>query len=157
MNLRESIIRSREKGVAPVIAEIKRVIPKLAADVGRGKDFRDAGLLAKAYAEGGASGISLVTEKRYFGGEPEEDLGAVLEATALPVLVKDFIVDRAKVDFYASLVERIDPAFLQRVTLLLISHMVGAGCRVWYLTWKGGGCPRRWKPEVRKTYASCDL
>lgn len=127
MNLKESIVRSQEKGVAPVIAEIKRVIPKLSADEGRGKDLRDAGFLARAYAEGGASGISLVTEKRYFGGQPEEDLAAVLQATALPVLVKDFIMDRAKVDFYASLVEQVDPAFLHRVTLLLISHMVGDG------------------------------
>lgn len=125
MTLVESIIQARQKGVVPVIAEIKRVIPKLAAERGRGRDERDAAYLARCYQEGGAAGISLVTEKKHFGGQPEEDVPAVLRATFLPLLIKDFILDRARVDFYADLVASVDPGFIRRVTLLLIAHKLG--------------------------------
>lgn len=125
MTLIDSIIQAGQRGVVPVIAEIKRVIPKLAAELGRGRDERDAAHLARCYQEGGAAGISLVTEKKHFGGQPEEDVPAVLQATFLPLLIKDFILDRARVDFYAALVASVDPAFIRRVTLLLIAHMLG--------------------------------
>lgn len=123
MNMTESIIASRQRGDVPVIAEIKRVIPKLAARLGR--DDRDAALLTRCYEEGGAAGISLVTETVHFGGQPEKDIPAVLRSTSLPLLIKDFIVDQANVDFYHSLVSAEDPAYPERVTLLLIAHIVG--------------------------------
>lgn len=125
MTLIESVIRARQRGVVPVIAEIKRVIPKLAAELGRGRDERDAAFLARCYQQGGAAGISLVTEQKHFGGQPEEDVPAVLQATFLPLLIKDFIFNRARVDFYAALVASVDPALLRRVTLLLIAHLLG--------------------------------
>lgn len=121
MNLVEAIAQARRRGVAPVIAEIKRLIPKLAEE-GRGRDDRDAALLAGWYEEGGAAGISLVTERRHFGGQPEADVPAVLRATSLPLLIKDFILDQAGVDYYAALVAAVCPAFLSRVALLLIAH-----------------------------------
>lgn len=120
MNLLESIRKTSRGGNIPVIAEIKRVIPKLAAQ--RGRDDRDAAWLTKCYEKGGASGISLVTETVHFGGQPEKDIPAVLTTTALPLLIKDFIVDQAGVDYYRSLVAAVDPAALRRVTLLLIAH-----------------------------------
>lgn len=125
MNLPEAIRLAKQRGVAPVIAEIKRRIPKLAAEAGRGRDDRDAAYLARCYEQGGAAGISLVTERQFFGGRPEEDVPAVLRATPLPLLVKDFIRDYADVDYYARLVASVDRAFLRRVTLLLIAHLVG--------------------------------
>lgn len=125
MNLPEAIHLARQRGLAPVIAEIKRVIPKLAAETGRKRDERDAALLARCYEQGGAAGISLVTERQYFGGRPEEDVPAVLQATPLPLLIKDFIRDYTDIDYYAGLVASVDPAFLRRVTLLLIAHLVG--------------------------------
>lgn len=125
MNLPQAIHLARQKGVAPVIAEIKRVIPKLAAETGRKRDERDAAFLARCYEQGGAAGISLVAERQHFGGRPEEDLPAVLQATPLPLLIKDFIRDYADVDYYARLVASVDHAFLRRVTLLLIAHVVG--------------------------------
>jgi len=125
LNLPEAIHLARQRGLAPVIAEIKRVIPKLAAETGRKRDERDAALLARCYEQGGAAGISLVTERQYFGGRPEEDVPAVLQATPLPLLIKDFIRDYTDIDYYAGLVASVDPAFLRRVTLLLIAHLVG--------------------------------
>jgi indole-3-glycerol phosphate synthase len=107
------------------VAEIKRLIPKLAAGCGRPRDERDAGQLAGLYQKGGAAGISLVTERRYFGGEPEKDIPAVLQATSLPLLVKDFILEGKEVDFYAGITERLEPSFTGRVTLLLHAHLLG--------------------------------
>jgi indole-3-glycerol phosphate synthase len=46
---------------------------------------------AKAYERGGASAVSVLTDDRFFGGS-FDDLRAVREAVALPVLCKDFIL-----------------------------------------------------------------
>jgi indole-3-glycerol phosphate synthase len=124
MNLIESIVRARNGGRAPVIAEIKRLIPKLAEEAGRPKDTRHASLLALFYEKGGACGISVVTEKEHFGGSPEEDIPAVLESSTLPILVKDFILDKAMVDYYFELVTRSGKDNPGRVTLLLTTHLV---------------------------------
>ena len=77
------------------------------------------------YEKGGAAGISVVAERRYFGGDPERDVPAVLRATALPLLIKDFILDYPAVDYYAGLAEKTSPGFAGRVTLLLHAHMLG--------------------------------
>jgi len=125
VNLAESILLAKGRREAPIIAEIKRTIPKLADEEGRPKDERDAAGLARMYQEGGAIGISLVTEAKYFGGQPEEDIPAVLQSTSLPLLVKDFILDEEKVDFYVELVSRLGKSYLGRVTLLLTVHWLG--------------------------------
>lgn len=70
-----------------VIAELKRATPRagdLALDV-------EAAALAQAYAAGGASALSVLTEPKYFKGSIE-DLQAA-SACGLPVLRKDFILD----------------------------------------------------------------
>lgn len=123
MDLCAALSEAKQKGLVPVIAEIKRVIPRLAA-AGRPPDTRPAAWLARRYLEGGAAAISLVTETRHFGGRPETDVPAVLRATSLPLLIKDFILDRAAVDAYASLVAAVCPDDAARVTLLLIAHRV---------------------------------
>jgi len=125
VNLAESIAEAKDRREAPIIAEVKRIIPKLADREGRPKDERNAGRLARIYQEGGAIGISLVTEGKYFGGQPEEDIPAVLQSTALPLLIKDFILDEEKVDFYVDLISRSGKERLGRVTLLLTAHWVG--------------------------------
>jgi len=124
MNLVASIAYSRQRGLVPVVAEVKRVIPKLAAE-GRGRDERDAGLLARYYEEGGAAGISLVTESKHFGGQPGVDIPAVLRATSLPLLIKDFILEPAAVDYYADVIEAVAPSAVSRAALLLIAHLAG--------------------------------
>ena len=51
---------------------------------------------ARAYEAAGADAISVLTEPTYFGGSLD-DLRAVTAAVDLPVLRKDFIVDRGQI------------------------------------------------------------
>lgn len=71
-----------------VIAEVKRSSPSKGALAA----IPDPARLARSYADGGASAISVLTEQRRFGGSLE-DLAAVRAAVDLPVLRKDFVVD----------------------------------------------------------------
>lgn len=71
-----------------VIAEVKRSSPskgELAA-------ITDPKALADKYAQGGAQLISVLTERRRFGGTLA-DLAAVRDAVETPLLRKDFMVD----------------------------------------------------------------
>ena len=77
----------REPGVS-VIAEVKRRSPSK----GDLAEIPDPAALARAYAEGGAAAISVLTEERRFGGSLE-DLRAVRAAVETPILRKDFIVE----------------------------------------------------------------
>jgi indole-3-glycerol phosphate synthase len=52
---------------------------------------------ARAYAEGGAAALSVLTDERYFGGRLDF-LEKVRRAVALPLLRKDFTVDPYQVD-----------------------------------------------------------
>lgn len=52
--------------------------------------------LAKSYAAGGAAAISVLTDKKYFGGSLQ-DLQAVKSTVTIPVLRKDFIIDRYQI------------------------------------------------------------
>lgn len=71
-----------------VIAEVKRSSPSK----GVLADISDPAALAHNYEEAGASVISVLTEKRRFGGSLA-DLTAVRSAVKIPVLRKDFMVD----------------------------------------------------------------
>ena len=76
-----------------LIAEIKRKSPS--HKKGFSEKF-DVARLAKIYANSGASAISVLTDKKYFGG----DISHISEArrvTDLPVLRKDFIIDEYQV------------------------------------------------------------
>lgn len=74
-----------------VIAEIKRKSPAK----GELAEVNDPVLQALIYKEGGANAISVLTDKRYFGGSLA-DLATVSKAlrdTKITVLRKDFIID----------------------------------------------------------------
>ena len=77
----------RGGGGVKVIAEVKRSSPSKGALA----MIADPGGLAADYAAGGASVISVLTERRRFGGSLE-DLAAVRAAVDIPVLRKDFTV-----------------------------------------------------------------
>ena len=70
-----------------VIAEVKRASPSRGAMAA----IPDPAALARDYEAGGASIISVLTEPHHFGGSLD-DLVAVRECVAVPVLRKDFIV-----------------------------------------------------------------
>ena len=71
-----------------VLAEVKRRSPSAGA-INPGLDPLE---LARGYAAGGASAISVLTEMEHFGGTIA-DLALVATEVAVPVLRKDFIVD----------------------------------------------------------------
>ncbi len=75
-----------------VIAEVKKTSPS--AGVLRA-DF-DPVAIARIYEENGASAISVLTDEPFFQGHLAY-LTAIRQAVALPVLRKDFIVDRYQI------------------------------------------------------------
>jgi indole-3-glycerol phosphate synthase len=82
----------RADGRLAVIAELKRRSPSkgdLAPDL-------DPVVTAKAYEAGRAAALSVLTDNAFFGGAVA-DLQAARDATALPVLRKDFTIDEVQV------------------------------------------------------------
>ncbi len=71
-----------------VVAEVKAASPS----AGILREHLNPAELARAYAQGGARGLSILTDRRFFRGSPEH-LQAAREAVALPVLRKDFTLD----------------------------------------------------------------
>jgi indole-3-glycerol phosphate synthase len=80
-------LRSSEGNHVKVIAEIKRRSPSK----GWINQDLDVASLARAYEEGGASAISVLTDEDYFAGSVR-DVAAVRDVSNLAVLRKDFTV-----------------------------------------------------------------
>jgi indole-3-glycerol phosphate synthase len=80
---------SARGGPARIIAEVKRASPSAGAiDAGL-----DAPAQARRYADAGAACISVLTDGPGFGGSLD-DLDAVRAAVDVPLLRKDFVLDR---------------------------------------------------------------
>jgi indole-3-glycerol phosphate synthase len=71
-----------------LIAEVKRSSPSKGALA----EISDPAALAADYEAGGATAVSVLTERRRFGGSLD-DLDAVRKAVRIPLLRKDFIVE----------------------------------------------------------------
>jgi indole-3-glycerol phosphate synthase len=79
-------VAALKREAVTVIAEVKRSSPSrgdLAA-------IADPAALARAYEEGGAAAVSVLTEQRRFNGSLD-DLEAVRKAVEIPLLRKDFV------------------------------------------------------------------
>ena len=75
-----------------MIAEVKRASPSK----GQLAEVLDPSGQARAYAEGGAAAISVLTEPQLFLGSLD-DLAAVRAAVDVPILCKDFFLDEYQV------------------------------------------------------------
>ena len=84
--------RAVDCGRPAVIAEIKRASPSR----GLIRAEFDPARIAASYQENGASCLSVLTDREFFGGSAE-DLRAARAACTLPVLRKDFIIDEYQV------------------------------------------------------------
>lgn len=82
----------RADGRVALIAEIKRASPSKGVLI---EDFQPV-RLAQQYAEGGASALSVLTDRDFFMGSLA-DLAAAREAVSLPVLRKDFTIDERQI------------------------------------------------------------
>ncbi len=82
---------AQAEGLA-VISEIKRRSPSK-GDLNPGVDPAE---WAQAYERGGATALSVLTDREFFGGSVD-DLRAAREAVSIPVLRKDFTVSAADV------------------------------------------------------------
>jgi len=85
-DLVEKAKSQRSRGISPIIAEIK---PRI---LGRSLKPEEVSCYAELYEQMGASAISVLTQQVYFDGSLN-NLKIAREATSLPLLRKDFILD----------------------------------------------------------------
>jgi len=88
----KSALRSTEENPYRIIAEVKKASPSK----GIIREDFDPMTIAQAYENGGASSLSILTEPHFFQGD-KEYLGMVRRYVNLPLLRKDFIVDKYQV------------------------------------------------------------
>ncbi len=89
LSLRESILDPEKTGI---IAEYKRASPSK-GNINSTSAVED---VVKAYEEAGASAVSVLTDGKFFKGNLE-DLSKAREAISIPILRKEFIVDKYQI------------------------------------------------------------
>lgn len=88
ISLKQFLLDETKTGI---IAEFKRKSPSKGV-INNNADVLD---VTKAYAENGASGLSILTDTHFFGGSAD-DLGKA-RINEIPILRKDFIVDKYQI------------------------------------------------------------
>ncbi len=86
--LERALRRGGPEGAIRLLCEIKRASPSK----GMLREDLDPVAIATAFERGGAAAISVVTEPDYFLGDLEW-VNRIRETVALPILLKDFVVD----------------------------------------------------------------
>lgn len=123
--------QAQRDGMMHVISEVKRKSPSKGALA----DIPEPAELAAAYAAGGASVISVLTEERRFGGSLA-DFDAVRAAVDIPLLRKDFTVDAYQIyearahgaDLILLIVAALDDAQMRE--FLDLTHTLGMNALV---------------------------
>ena len=82
-----SLARALRSTSVALLAEVKRRSPSKGAIA----ESLDALAQTRAYADGGAAAVSILTEREHFGGSVD-DLQRVRDALTIPILKKDFHV-----------------------------------------------------------------
>lgn len=114
-----------------LIAEIKKRSPIKGVLI---EDFK-VDDLARRYEEAGASAISVITERRFFSGEPNY-VNTAKEVVKLPILRKDFIIDEYQIyesrhigaDALLFIVSILDPSAIS--DYIALSSDLGMSCLV---------------------------
>jgi indole-3-glycerol phosphate synthase len=129
-----SLYGALSSGGIKLIAEVKKASPSKGVIC---KDF-DAGRIAGAYAEGGASAISVLTDEKYFSGSLSylKAIRDALGSKCPPLLRKDFIIDPYQI--YEARAHGADALLLiaailapdRLKELLDLSHELGMECLV---------------------------
>lgn len=83
----------KNTGRVKLIAEIKRKSPSAGIIC---KNF-DPLSIADEYVKGGASAISVLTDEKFFGGSPEILRAVKSRFPSIPILYKDFVIDRCQI------------------------------------------------------------
>lgn len=91
LDFENALKETAETGIA-CIAEIKKASPSKGIIT---KDFVPT-KIAREYKEGGAAALSVLTDEKYFHGHPDYVMAAK-NASSLPILRKDFIVDEYQI------------------------------------------------------------
>ena len=81
-----------DKSKTGIIAEFKRKSPSK----GIINSISDIGEVTSGYFRSGASGVSVLTDTKFFGGS-NDDLSGVRGTSHFPILRKDFIIDEYQV------------------------------------------------------------
>lgn len=116
----------RRKDKTGIIAEFKRKSPSK-GDINKNASVEDT---TRAYAKAGASGLSVLTDEKFFGGS-SEDLSVARNNNDCPILRKDFTVDEYQVieakaigaDVILLIAAALDPAVSRKLTG--VAHSLG--------------------------------
>ena len=114
VSLKKAILESKH---APIMAEIKAVSPSLGV-IRKNVNVRD---LAVAMENGGAVGVSVLTEPKYFGGSLSS-FTKVRRSVKLPLLMKDIIISPVQLETASEIGAN---------AVLLIESLFKRGCCEW--------------------------